>query len=251
MRAQRTIAIQALVLRKKLYGENNLLVTLYSKDLGKIEAVAKGGKKMTNNFAGHLEPLNICNIQLHKSAYRFTVTQTQVEEHFKTIKNDFKKSLLAQVVLEIFYKSTPKEESNENLFSLVIETLQSISKEQQEFLIFEHFKIKLLEELGILPNFDQCLNCEESTLLNTENFWFDSHGHTYCGKCYNPEQNSLPMDQKILKLLSYLREQSRLPTFKIAVSERQKQQLKTMTNHYLHSYINQEIISEKMLGELQ
>ena len=66
MAVPRTYQTEALSLRKMPLGEADLLLTLYTRDAGKLRAVAKGARKTTSRLVGHFEPLTLNRLALAK-----------------------------------------------------------------------------------------------------------------------------------------------------------------------------------------
>lgn len=144
MGEQRNLHTTGIILKKQPVGENDILVTLYSPEFGKIQAAAKGARKMTSSFSGHIETLNMCNVQLYKTPVRYTLIQCQTVESFKNIREDFERSMMAGLMIEIFHKSTLSTEHVPELFHLLKESLQKLCISEQHFLTVEGFKLNLL-----------------------------------------------------------------------------------------------------------
>ena len=66
MPPQRTYRADALVLRSVPLGEADLLVTLFTREAGKVRAVAKGARRSTAKLVGHLEPLTVTRLALSR-----------------------------------------------------------------------------------------------------------------------------------------------------------------------------------------
>ena len=64
----RTYRAEALVLRSAPLGEADLLVTLFTREAGKVRAVAKGARRSTAKLVGHLEPLTVTSLALSGAA---------------------------------------------------------------------------------------------------------------------------------------------------------------------------------------
>ena len=58
----------ALVLRRTPYGEADLVVLLFSRELGRISALARSARKSERRFGGHLEPFHTLSVQLDPGA---------------------------------------------------------------------------------------------------------------------------------------------------------------------------------------
>ena len=64
----RSYRTEALVIRHTNFGEADRILTLYSREKGKIRVVAKGVRKLKSRKAGHLEPFTRVQLQLAKRA---------------------------------------------------------------------------------------------------------------------------------------------------------------------------------------
>ena len=74
----RSIRVHAIVLRHADWGEADRLITLYSREQGKLRAIAKGARKITSRKAGHLEPFTHVKLQLARGRDLYIVRQGAV-----------------------------------------------------------------------------------------------------------------------------------------------------------------------------
>ncbi len=261
MGEQRNIHTQGIILKKHPFGENDFSVTIYSPDLGKIQATAKGARKMTSSAAGYLETLNICNFQLYKSSVRYTIVQCQIQEKFKTIGEDLDRAMMAGMIVEIFNKSTISSEHCSELFHLLRQSLRKIGKTSQHFLTVESFKLNLLRQIGVLPDLENCASCHER--WNTGHIiWLEKSGYLRCENCLYEhavsEQNGHSRNTKnakhiefnIIKLINYLIRPLSEQTKTIAFNPEQKEQLQYLTRFFLEHFLDREIVSEKMMMDI-
>src|SRR5437773_247463 len=75
----------AIVLRQRKLGDADKILTLYTANLGKIEAVAKGVRKTRSRLAGHVEPLTQATFMLAKGKSLDIVTQVETIESFQPV----------------------------------------------------------------------------------------------------------------------------------------------------------------------
>ena len=246
----RSISTTGIIIRKQNSGEHDYFITLYSPTLGRIQAVAKGARKINSSFSGHLETLNICSFQLYKSPRSYTVTQCQTIQTFRTLRDNFEKSLLALLVLEIFQKSTYSPEQGRELFDLLDSTLHYLSKSEKHQIIIESFKIKLLQMLGGMPDISRCSHCqrrwnpEEKILLGADS-------HFSCLDCLKSNQESSTIDFNIIKLINFLCLKNLSDIIKISMSPPEEKKLKQISHIFLQHYIDREIVSEKIIAHLK
>lgn len=68
---------EAIVLKHIPFGEADRLVTLYTPQLGKVRAVAKGARRARSKLAGHLEPLTRVNTLIRRGKTLDTISQSE------------------------------------------------------------------------------------------------------------------------------------------------------------------------------
>src|SRR5690606_7475011 len=99
-----TYLTSGIVLRRRDYKEFDRLYTLYTEDYGKIEAIARGSRKITSKLAGHLEPMSYSSFML-ATGRAFDVLATSVRiSSFKFPHND----LLAFALANYFFEAVDK-----------------------------------------------------------------------------------------------------------------------------------------------
>ncbi|MFA5829681.1 MAG: DNA repair protein RecO [Candidatus Gracilibacteria bacterium] len=248
---QRQHHTKGIILKKEQRSEFDYAVTLFSPELGKIKATAKGSRKITSSFCGHLETLNICNFQLYQTPYRFTILQCQTETNFKAIRADLQKSLFAMLLLEIFEKSTYSDEHGAELYQLLESTLTQINNGQQYFLEIEEFKLKLLNFMGVLPDIKNCSFCHKPWLQTNgqPNVWLNQDGHLSCDECSHKLIKPSKIDFSVIKLIAHLTFQDK-PQKNIRMDSLQKNRLQQISNQFLNNYLDQEMRSPKVIAGL-
>jgi len=242
--------LQAVVLRKRPLSENDFFITFYSPVLGKFDAVAKGARRLSSSFSGHLETLNICNIQIYKNANRYTLTQCQTYQTFKPLRNDLQLSMLAFLILEIFYRSTLSEDHGDEVFNLLITTLNKLSKNNNKNdLLVETFKTKLLNYAGALPDISCCSECHKKWIEN-DKVHINSHNHIVCINCINntPIIETLPFN--IMKLINHIAKSPVETIEKIKLNGIEPHTLKKFNEIFLQSYINFDLNYEKVSASI-
>ncbi|MBI4630353.1 MAG: DNA repair protein RecO [Chloroflexi bacterium] len=85
---ERTFRTEAIVLRRKDFGEADRILTLFTPELGKIRAVAKGIRKPASRKAGHLELYTRSRLLVAKGRDMDIVTQAETVESYRPLRED-------------------------------------------------------------------------------------------------------------------------------------------------------------------
>ncbi len=241
--------IRGIILKKRNFGEYDQFITVYSPSIGKFDALAKGVRKINSSFGGHLEILNICNLNIYKSSYRYTITQCQAVNSFKNLKKDLQLSMLAFLISEIFYRMTPSDEHGEDLFILIMQTLNNIGDNIKNPLILESFKIKLLQATGNLPDISECSDCHHKWRAE-DTISLDIHGHIKCMDCSNNNETRELIGFNIMKLINFIANKPYEEITGITLKPHEQNTLKKLADIFLHSYIDLELNSEKIARQM-
>ena len=88
MAPPRSYQCEALTLKKFPMGEADLLVTLYTRERGKVRAIARGARRSTSKLVGHFEPLTQVKLSMSQGRDLDYVTQAQVLSGFAILKEN-------------------------------------------------------------------------------------------------------------------------------------------------------------------
>jgi DNA repair protein RecO (recombination protein O) len=198
----RSFRVSAVVLRHKDWGEADQLLTLYTRELGKVRAVAKGARKVTSRKAGHLQPFTQVTLQLSRGRDLLIVTQAETINAFLAIGADLLKTGYASYVIELLDRFTYDDDGgHSSTFKLLVETLDRLEKESDAWLAVRYYEMRLLDYVGFRPQLIDCVNCGREILPEDQFFSF-SAGGAICPRC----GQGLPNLNKIsVETLKYLR----------------------------------------------
>jgi len=138
---------EGIILKRTNYGEADRILTIYTKNHGKIRALAKGVRKLQSRKAGSLELFNHAILFLIKGKNLDLVTEAQSLNLFKSWRKNLIKVGIAYYLCELVDKLTPDNQPHEAVFELLKETLKKIGQKENKILVRE-FEENLLHELG-------------------------------------------------------------------------------------------------------
>jgi len=149
----KNITTKCVVLGHKNFGESHKLIFLYSEDLGKIKVIAKGARKITSKFTGHLETLNLCLISLYFGPHSIIVQEIQTIKNFQSTKESLSKLTSAIQISEITNQLVYENQNIDDLLSLLEDCTLYIKSSSKPELIATSYIIKLLDKIGVIPDF--------------------------------------------------------------------------------------------------
>ena len=150
---------QGIVLRTIRLGEADRIVTLATQGRGKVRAVAKGVRKTKSRFGARLEPTSHVALLLYEGRELDIVTQAEVVEQFRTVREDLDRLTRATAMLEAVDQVVQERQANARLYQTLLGALRALAAHDAP-LIVSGFFWKLLSLEGIHPVLDRCAACD-------------------------------------------------------------------------------------------
>src|SRR5512138_2896769 len=146
--------VEAVVLRHVDYGEADRMLTLYTRQLGKTRALAKGARKIASRKAGHIEPFTYVKLQLAQSRDMPLITQADTIDAYQPLREDLILTSHASYVLELLDRFTYADETEDPaLFRLLTDTLARLASKTRAssplsiWVVLRYYEIRLLDHL--------------------------------------------------------------------------------------------------------
>jgi len=142
---------EGIVLARRNYGEADRILSVYTKNHGRISLIAKGIRRPKSRKRGHLEIFSYIRFQAATGRGLDLMTEAEVIDDFKEIRKNLKKVSLAYYFCEVVGKITHEGEVNERLFDLILENLEKLKSETELKKLRLDFILRLLILLGYWP----------------------------------------------------------------------------------------------------
>lgn len=175
----------AIVIRSREYGEADRLLTLFSRELGKLDAMAKGVRKPKSSQRGGTQLFTYADFLLYKGKSIDTVSQVHPRESFIHLWDDFDRTIAASGIAELLDISTTKEQPEPELFTLTLGFL-FLLKYVDPYIAQAAYALRLLDIQGYLPGLNNCVECG-ATVGGTQAFLSAEAGGLLCSNCKNNE----------------------------------------------------------------
>lgn len=190
--------MEGIVLRTSSYGETDKIVTIFSRELGKRAAMARGAKKPTSRLASISQPFTYAYFLVQQGRGMGTLQQGEIIDSMRTIREDIFATAYASFIMELIDKLIDDELPKPHLFSILQQALQAISEEYDPEAISLFVEWKLLPTAGIYPVLHQCTNCGEKD--GEFAFSFAQIGFL-CHRCFSIDRYLIRLTPSQVKLI--------------------------------------------------
>ncbi|HET9947076.1 MAG TPA: DNA repair protein RecO [Patescibacteria group bacterium] len=145
----RNFRVEAIVLKRKNIGEADRILTVFTREFGKLQLKAKGVRKLTSKRSSHIEPLNTTVLSYYKGQGMPVLLEAVSLQNFNGIKSDLTKVGFAYHICELIDGLCPENQESEEIFSLIQKVLEEIEKKEVVLASLIHtFEVELLTLLG-------------------------------------------------------------------------------------------------------
>ena len=140
---------EGIILKRKNFGEADRIVTIYTRDFGKVSCLAKGVRRPRSKKAGHIELGNWCKLFIAKGKNLDLLTEVEQKRAFGI--EDFSEEKANKIyhLLELVNELTGEHEKNLHVFILLAQFLKKCNQNDKNFgIVSSVFKVKLMSLLG-------------------------------------------------------------------------------------------------------
>jgi len=144
----RNLRTEGVVLSQKNFAEADRLLTIYTRDFGKLHALAKGVRRPKSKKAGHTQLGNWCKMLIVRGKSLDLITEIETKRAFGFENLSVQKAVEIYHFLELVNLLTAQNQKNIQIFSLLVNFLKKLDGGYDYKLLSAVFKIKLISNLG-------------------------------------------------------------------------------------------------------
>src|SRR6516165_8751607 len=193
------------VLRTQKLGEADRIITLLTRQNGRVRAVAKGVRRTKSRFGARLEPFTHVDVMIHPGRSLDVITQAEVIRPYGApLAGDYPRYTAGTAMLETAERFTPMEkEPALRQFLLLIGGLRALGETGEEAkeprLVLDAYLLRSLAVAGYAPALEECARCGSADTTRLVAFAVAAGGMV-CASCRPPGATS-PGPQTVALML--------------------------------------------------
>ncbi|MGD0095455.1 MAG: DNA repair protein RecO [Terracidiphilus sp.] len=185
---------EAVVLRTWPVHEADLIVSIFTRDYGRLRGVAKAALKSRRRFGGALEPMTLAHAWFAERPRQELVRLDQLEILRSPLSApvDPIRMTVLSFYAELLDESLPDRDPNETIFRLLVTVLEQTTVEQP-WMPLTYFQLWMTRLMGLLPDIAHCTACGEE--LRAEEVSFNAFADgLFCSVHRNGNASELSAD---------------------------------------------------------
>ena len=250
------VTTEGIVLKQRKIANNRRMITVFTKNCGKISAGTSLSEKGKGKAALALRPFTYADYDIFKGRDYYNINSAQAKKSYYSIGEDLDRFLVASKFIEYLDGILEEEKPRPGLFDMTLEFLESITHASRNFeTLLYAFIVKTLRVQGIMPELRSCVNCGRTL----ESFGYETdrgkRGHAFsvtsggviCEQCIEVEKdsgNSLIFQPSfdIIEVFQYFLNNPLDHFEKVSLKSGVSRDIKRILGHYIDHYLGVDIL---------
>lgn len=222
----------AIVIRQADFSESSRVVTMYTRDFGKVAALAKGAKRLKGPFEAALDLLAVCDVVfIRKSSSGLDIlTEAKLRHRFKPRAGELGALYAGYYIAELLDSLNEDYDPHPVLFDEAAWSLERLADDSPLDISILRFELVILREIGQLPAFDACAYCGEPTGSAPRYGYQVSQGTLICQNCFGDETPRCPVTPGAAAAMQALAAETAGAARNLVVSASQMRELRLVVN---------------------
>jgi len=247
---ERTFRTEAVVLRRRDYGEADRLLTLFTPESGKISVLAKGIRKPASRKAGHLELYTRTMLMLAKGRDMDIITQAESIQSYRPLRENLLRSSYGSYCVELLDKFTPDESENRPLYDLLIRALGWLAESDELALTARYYELQLLGMVGYQLQLFRCVARGE-TITAEDQYFSPAEGGALCPHCGESRPGAFPITLNALKVLRFMQNNPYESLRELKLRPAVQAEVERVTQRAITYHLERQLKSARFLREVR
>lgn len=243
-----TFTVEAVVLRTDDFGDANRVVTLFSKELGKLEANAYGCRRSRSPLSGALQMFNHISATLTRGTKVDTIREADIIHFYDALTSDLERLAYASLLFEIVNRMTLPRQQELETFDLLTKSLPALSKRNPKVAALIG-ACQFMETSGVQLSFSRCVHCGADIDGDAAISLLD--GGAVCMNCLDAAQECRPYPEGLRRTFETMLSFDWRDDTKLIFNTRQLNAAEKFFIGYVQSVLGNSLKSVQFLRELE
>ncbi len=226
-----------IIIKQINFGEADKILTIMTKDYGKLQALARGARRTNNRFLASTQLFCYSNFIFFQGKSMNYINTAELRESFYNLRKNIKDFTYASYIIELMNGALEENQKEEKHFFLLIHTLKHMtySKNLDLDLIKLTFQIKLMALSGYAPHLSNCVSCGE--VLKGKIKFSIENGGTLCSNCFHLDPYGKRISGEEISIISYILYNPLSALSKLEIKNTFLRQLNNIMDTYVSKYL--------------
>lgn len=234
------IETEGIVVREVKYGDNGRILTLITKDLGKISVSAPRSRSNKSGLLVAAQLFSFSHFTLFKSGEKslYQINEASVIEPFHLLRESLDRMAYASYFCEVARMIVQENNPEPNQLSLLLNTLHLLCKTEKDFLRLKSvYELRTLLIGGAAPDLLSCADCGTSENITAFSI---RDGVSYCFECRLAHKEVIPLNNAVRKAILYILNADDKKIFSFKLTESASRYLSALGERLVTQFLGKE-----------
>lgn len=243
-----TFTVEAIILRTDDFGDANRVVTLFSKEFGKLEANAYGCRRSRSPLSGALQMFNHVSATLTRGAKVDIIREADIINFYDALTKDLERLAYASLLFEIVNRMTLPRQRELATFNLLTDALPTLSRRNPRIAALIG-ACQFMETSGVQLSFSRCVHCGKNIVGDAAVSLLD--GGAVCLNCRDAAQSCRPYPEGLRRTFETMLGFDWRDDTKLTFNSRQVAAAENFFLEYVHGLLGNALKSVQFIRELE
>ncbi|MFM1651499.1 DNA repair protein RecO [Brevibacillus sp. B_LB10_24] len=241
---------EGIVIRSTDYGESSKVITVYTREHGKVGLMARGAKKPKSRLAAVSQLFTHGFFLCKKSPGPGMpdLSQGEIADAYSDLRQDLFRTAYAAYIAELLDRLTPENEANPYLFQLLLLTYRYLDEGKDPEVLSRIFESKMLVVAGIRPHLQGCVRCgaQEGPFVFSV-----TQGGLLCPDCRASDPHAIAISEAVWKLLRLFQLFDLERLGEIELKDATRSQLRHVMRRFIDEHLDIRLKSRHFLDQVE
>ncbi|UOR12280.1 DNA repair protein RecO [Halobacillus amylolyticus] len=239
--------VEGIVIRTRDYGETHKIVTLMTREKGKIGVMARGAKKPKSRMTSVTQPFIHGHYLIHIGSGLGSLSQGEVTTSLRSIREDIVQTAYASYMAELTDKLIEEKQPDPFIYEQLLQSLIWMAEGKDPEILSMMYELKLYKKGGFAPSVNGCMGCGN----DQGPFSFSiREGGLLCNRCKQLDPEAYGLPDPLAHLLRVFLHMDVRRLGQISMKEENKKKLRRLLDEYYDRYGGYFLKSKKFLKQL-
>lgn len=239
--------VEGIVIRTNDYGETHKIVTVFTREFGKVAVMARGAKRPKSRLSSssQLFILGVFVYQRHKGMG--SLNSADIIDSFRNIRSDIFLTSYGACMIELIDRLLEDYQPDPELYEILYQLLVRLNEGEDPEVLLSIMEIKMMTRAGAAPVVHQCASCGSAELP----FQFSlRYGGALCQRCLHRDPYVIKVEPKVMKLFRVFQSINPVRIGKLDVKKETRMQMNQLIDLYYQEFIGLKLRSKRFLEQM-
>jgi DNA repair protein RecO (recombination protein O) len=232
---------EAIVLKKQNLRETSIILTMLTRDFGKIAGVIKGARGPRAAIGHNPQIFSVNDVVFYerKRGNLSNISHCDLKDFFSPIRDDLEKTVYADYFVELADTVTIEGDADKDLYGLLLNSLTLLAQPVSAKRVARIFEIKLMDAAGFMPELDKCACCMDN--VDRSGIFSFTNGALYCGKCRAKANGGMALSVGTINFINRVKEMPFGLVSRIKVSQHVGRELEVFMRKFVDYHLQRKL----------